>query len=282
MIRPTHVIFQLDDISFVNENENRKVKATKFIKKGTLLCVEHLFKGDIVRVQTLIERSPNIYNALFPRKDKWNAEQTDSQKQQSRVKTTLNCIKEKEDDTLFFGETLSKFNHACDANSSLTTLTTLIVGVYELFIISIVATKDIGEDDEIYINYGNNIGHEPEFKQYTSYSCNCSMSFEERRAKAVEKKNFATSALTKSKNNIYVESLRKYLESTNAIHVTLCQELCAKGIYISPDLVTITPKMQNFIKKHNLPDCPQSYHNYMALVFEQISEQFHCLELEWM
>ena len=153
-------VFTSELISFATkENDYRYVIATKDIRQGELLLVEHCYSApSFDKLATVIKATPVLFNELCPRTIVWNSSIPNNSSEQ-----IASLCKEKVIHNAFghegmhlIGVHATKFNHSDEPNA---TVKFLRCNLRELDIscdfIYIYANKDIDAGQEVCTWYGN-------------------------------------------------------------------------------------------------------------------------------
>ncbi len=141
----------------IKDDDYRYVKAKKTIKKGELLLVEHCYlskKLDFIR--NIISHSPELFNNLYPRKEKWTEET-----EEGRTEDFAKLVTEKAQKNAFVhdnrysvGFEISNFNHSTNPNACVRTQAYIIDENVSVYILFVFAVKNIKKGKEITISYG--------------------------------------------------------------------------------------------------------------------------------
>ena len=160
----TNTIFKSNKFSVeIKDNDYRYVRAKKQIKKGDLLLVEHCYlTKNISDLPNFILHSPELFDNLYPRKEKWT-EQLLSEEGQTDDFMTLIYEKAQKNafgicyrkDKYCLGLDISNFNHAISPNAYVKNKTYFIDENVSVFIMYLISDQEINIDEEITISYGN-------------------------------------------------------------------------------------------------------------------------------
>jgi hypothetical protein len=159
----------------VRKDDYRYVEANKNIKKGELLLIEHCYLSKRVEsLPNIILYSPELFDNLFPRNEKWKEELLI---EKGQTKDIINLINEKAQKNSFMvakdkysvGLNISNFNHSTSPNAYVKSNTYIIDENVSLFIMYIISDKEINVDEEITISYGNGyFGDNMHINDYTT------------------------------------------------------------------------------------------------------------------
>lgn len=160
----TNTIFKSNKFSVeIKDNDYRYVHANKTIKKGELLLIEHCYLSkDASFIQTIILESPELFDNLYPRKEKWTEQLLKEEGQTEDIMTLLNEKAQKNmfgfdsrKDKYSVGLDISNFNHSINQNAYVKNKTYIIDENVSVFIMYIISNQEINIDEEITISYGN-------------------------------------------------------------------------------------------------------------------------------
>jgi len=171
-LTPYHTIYKNGRISFeIDDKDYRFVKATKDIKKGEIILIEQVLYSDDYETNTQNNVVMNtlynedLFNSLYPRNYKYNLENilngNDKDKLieclASKIQKNMFKINELGKTIMILGYDYTRFNHSKDPNINFHHFRIEIPKIDILiYIFYMVAFKDIKENEELTINYGNN------------------------------------------------------------------------------------------------------------------------------
>ena len=168
---PTFTVFKNPAIAFdvQEEKDYRLVRCSSVIAAGTILLVEHTFRDsfDSQNLKAVLRYSEGLYNALYPRVNKWServmlAEPFDSEMAELvDAKIRHNGFGNEGNDVMVVGKDISTFNHSPVPNAKVfrqnMTLPAVEAGGKPIKVAfsSVVAIKNIGVGEEIFIKYND-------------------------------------------------------------------------------------------------------------------------------
>jgi len=157
----THAVFQSGKFLVATKaNDYRYVHAKNPIKKGELLLAEHCYVSkDIKVIQHIVLASAELFDNLYPRKEKWTEQLLSAE---GRTQDVWNLVLEKAQKNVFgikesrfvVGLIISNFNHSTNPNASVKFTNYDIDETVSVFIPYVVADRNINIDEEITISYG--------------------------------------------------------------------------------------------------------------------------------
>jgi hypothetical protein len=226
-MKPIHTTFKSDNIIFDEINDYKLVKASKDIKKGEILLIEHCYtaKNGHISLQNLVRNTPILFDSLCPRNIKWNqsmlSDTSENIKSIVKEKLMKNCIINNED--IIVGIDISSFNHSTNPNSIIKScnLNSFAYKPIKNNLVYVVAYEDIKMGDEILTWYGDG---------YFGENNNISFNVE-------EYKNYI--------NDIAL----KYTKTDVFLNTTILHTCINHGLYITDKNINMTPAFISFFEK---------------------------------
>lgn len=257
MNKYTNTVFASDAICKTKRGDYHMITAKKTIPCNTLLLLEHVFTGDFDQCLLLIRDNQYLYDTMHPRvtsgndtneqtetadqnapTKKWKTESEENKQTYALVKTTRNCIGAKLDN-IFFGEYMSKFNHACLPNSVFFCAVSRNHHGTRHNYIAVYSTSNIAEGDEITINYGPNRGHD----ESDDFVCECGQS-DVKRSQICNVIYKIIVDHAKQKKEMFEKMVEKYEKSAKCKEVMIYQYLAKQGmIHSNDDICSVTPAL---------------------------------------
>lgn len=167
----TFTVFKNPAIAFdvQEEKDYRLVRCSSVIAAGTILLVEHTFRDnfDSRNVKAVLRYSEGLYNALYPRVNKWServmlAEPFDSEMAELvQAKIMYNGFGNEVGNVMVVGKDISSFNHSSTPNAKVFRQNMTLPAIEPLgepikvAFSSVVAIREIGVGEEIFIKYND-------------------------------------------------------------------------------------------------------------------------------
>lgn len=163
----THTIFKSPKISYDTmdmdddkDSEYKFVNSIKDINVGDLILIEHCYcSNNSALLQNVILFCPEMFDNLYPRTCKWSEDTIRSQSDEivslCSKKVEKNCFSS--DDKYLIGLDISNFNHSTTPNASVKCMFIDVEQDICCSIICVYAHQKINIDEEITINYGEQI-----------------------------------------------------------------------------------------------------------------------------
>ena len=156
------------------------------IPKGEIISIDRMFKGSPERADLFQWIDPDFIDSLCPF-------QTTTSK-----KILHNCFQGK--DHILLGHTISFFNHSCDSNASRVPSVVTKSDGKQVVYFTVVASRNIAKNEEIFISYGAKCGHEV-ISSIHQIRCQCNMTLEDRISHVVDSFT-AASAVVKASHMV--------------------------------------------------------------------------------
>lgn len=178
----TRVIFQ-GPVEIVKEatTGQRRVITTKQVEAGELLFVEHRMVSDKTVLMYALLTDPLLFAALYPRPPE-PVETLDERIKLAILKLNNNVFRAQGDKFALY-DAMAAINHSCVANVGASSCQ-FGIGSTCACIVSLTA---LAQGEELFINYGNNLGHLTEAalalsqeKETLNFQCQCGRNEEQR------------------------------------------------------------------------------------------------------
>lgn len=191
--------------------------ATEFIKRGTLVLVEHVFAGTSQDVVRYLHFDPEAWSSLHP------------QGADAATKTNKNVFVTEGECSI--GLSTSFFNHDCSPNTTCLFINTdshLFTRMFSAFY----TLKNVQKDGQLFISYNPTAGHDSNH----DFSCTCNYSLQERK-----KRHNIIGGVTIATHNHNIDQAAKvfdrYIGSQTEIETTLKHHLVRLGgIYVGDEM----------------------------------------------
>jgi hypothetical protein len=219
-------IYKNNKIEYKKENDYWMIKSKKEIKKGEIILVEHCFsenkKGSCIKKKMIVKINEELYDELYPRKNKWKEEYKYSEEnildEIVYEKVSKNCFGSEHGITL--GYNISKINHSKNPNAKVFEHTIEIGKNIYTKILNVEAIMDIKDDEEILITYGkgDRFGEEIELREDEGI---------------------------KEQNKLIEKIIDQYIKK-DIFKKTILIQLCIieLGLYLLEDEIIMTPRFQ--------------------------------------
>lgn len=235
----TNTLFKSNKISFETKDDDyRFVKSTQNIKKGEILLIEHCYTTDKCdMLSTVISKSPELFNNLYPRKMSWNEEQIINEEMDENTEELCYEKAQKNafgDNGLFYiGLDISNFNHSDMPNACVS---------YSNF--------SYGKDTEdccnlLYIYSNRNITNDEEITIWYNVAY-----FDK---KSVEKYKPPFKLDNRYIENIHIQYMKKDI-CKNIMFNHMCNYY---GLYLVNDMICPTKRFLEYFKNNVKKECNQ-------------------------
>ena len=159
---PIATVFELPSIEFVKHDDFYSVVASKFIKKDSVLIIEHVFSAkDRQFLLECIAFSNTLYNSLYPREDVWSYEKTQSYHESIVKKYNHNAF-----DTNGMKQMchkINRFNHSTTNNADVADMPLQLKDGTFTYFKAVISNCDIQVGKEICIRYNSYLDDECKF-----------------------------------------------------------------------------------------------------------------------
>lgn len=200
-----NTVYKNPKLTFLN---NKNVISNKDIKKGELLLIEHCVSNKL-NLNESLKYQKDLYNKLYPFNAIWNVNILNDNNDIIDEKINLNSFKI--NDLIILGQDISNFkiNNQCANVYSWVSNYNITLNIDSIFV-SIIAGKDIKENEEIILEYLGDIDE--------------------------------------TKHNIIPRIIEQYFKKDVFNIITLNQVSNYHGLYMIDDLINTTQKFMDFIK----------------------------------
>lgn len=216
------VVF-VDGIKIQENNNYKSVVATRNIKTGELLLIEHACATQLATLFAIVAHNEYIFDQYHPRITKWRDEKNRDKMAQEKVQhNSFNF-----NNLPLMTDFIAKCNHYCDPNCAISPSRTLsFAGEYIAVFMEVFAVKDIIAGQEIMISYGPETGHQRDF------TCNCKYDLSER-----TKLYSATADMAALFSKVHADNIDKlileYRDKKDARRIMMNQYLAQNGIVVN-------------------------------------------------
>jgi len=164
----THVLFKSDAIALRYENEQYSVRATRDIKTGTLVLLEHVISDENMgKVIASVMTDKSLCDDLYPREATADASK----------KTSMNVFRFGDENVL--GNFFSKFNHSCIPTCHMDSADKLEMDkCFDIRVYGMWTHRNIKAGDELTIDYVNGHGEVHDLlSEHFGFACKCTKEF---------------------------------------------------------------------------------------------------------
>ena len=208
--------------------DNFLVVAKKPFKKGALLMLEHSFSGSPKVCADYILNDTDLMKILYPRVKLPDETEPDFSSRKLLSNSFRSGITE---GGFMFGKDVSLFNHHCIPNAA--TWQVPMDETYPMTFTLVYAIRDIKKTEQVYIHYGNGIGH-TQVKAH-DFRCPCGQGQETPLDLPL------VESIHKSKrDNIIRTYIKPYMNTSEGIALQFLQHMARLGLYIQQDAVRFT------------------------------------------
>jgi hypothetical protein len=242
------IIYKHPNIEACDVNNYKSIVATKDIKFGELLLLEHVFAAKTPICFMVIENNAKLFDSYHPRTTK-HAD-TVNRLEQAKEKLLHNCFGLANGNNLI-NIYLQQINHSCTASCAVFVQENYVMEDTNIIFMELYAINKITKGSELTINYGPETSHKRDFE------CKCGKDLAQRQLIFNISSNLAKSLSTKNGPDIK-RKIKQYLEQPLAKKILLNQYLSVNGIYINSN--TISGYSQEGVTMMN-----DVIHKYMGL-----------------
>ncbi|XWV26599.1 SET domain-containing protein-lysine N-methyltransferase [Tupanvirus soda lake] len=224
------LIYKHPDIELQDVNNFRSVRATRNIKTGELLILEHVFSAKSATCHLAIENNEALFNLYHPRITSFAETKAEDKTEQTKQKLSHNCFGVPNGNKVM-NIYLQQINHSCTASCGVYIREDYTFEGTNVVFMELYAIKNIEKDTEITINYGPDTSHNRDFK------CDCGLEIEKRQMIFSISSNLARTLSFDNNKNIK-EKIFKYLQIPISKKILLNQFLAINGIFVNNNIVS--------------------------------------------
>lgn len=260
-----NTVFKSPKISFdLHEDKDYRFVTCKVpIKRGDVLLLEQCYTDNTQNPSSTIQMirySERLFNNLYPRTHVWDEAKLCSkdlpEDMHEFIISKIQSNTFTQNNRLCLGDSISQFNHSTTPNAKVVQKSVNIPkegeADFKVVFLCVLAIKDINIGEEIFIKYNDTVMFSnQENDSLTPYE------LEED---------------PKGSDDMILTMIKQYIRKDRFAIVTTNQFAMYKGLYLSKDMVNVTPRFSDYIQKeYNLPMNEERIEQWLASVYTHFS-----------